>query len=395
MSLGTEPGDPYAHALMALCLLAREKFDDAEAEAREAIQAGPDFAFSHYAHARVLNARHRDKEALKAIDQAIQCDPTDADYHSMRAAIFIDRREWAEALASAENGLQFEPENTTCNNLRAMALMKLGRRQEAGATIEATLGRNPDNTVTHANRGWTLLESGDRKKALEHFKEALRLDPTNDWARAGIVESLKAGNPVYSLLLRYTFWMSRLSQRAQWVVIVGGYFGSRGLSSLARSYPSLSPWILPVQCAYIAFALLTWLADPLANLMLRLNRFGRLALSEEQTESSNWVGGCLLLSVLGLGVYALSGFNSDYLLGPIVFFALALPIASVWKCAKGWPRTVMICYAAIMAFLGAGTVVAVLFDSAKISVGLVSAFAIGFIGCPWLVNGLAMVKPKR
>lgn len=395
LSLAGEPGDPYAHALLSLCLLAREKFDDAEAEARLAIHSGPDFGFAHYALSRVLSTRNRDKEALASIEQAIQCDPTDADYHSMRAAIHVDRHEWSEALASAETGLQFEPEHTACNNLRAMALVKLGRREEAGATIEATLSRNPDNTVTHANRGWTLLESGDRKKALEHFKEALRLDPTNDWARAGIVESLKAGNPLYSLLLRYAFWMSRLSQRGQWIVILGGYFGSRLLASLSRSNPSLSPWIFPVQCAYVAFALLTWLADPLANLMLRLNRYGRLALSEEQTESSNWVGGCLLLTVLGLAIWAVSGFNPDYLLGPILFFAMALPIASVWKCAEGWPRKAMVVYAATMGLLGAGTVLAVLFDLGRLSGTLASAFAIGFIACPWLTNGLAMVKPRR
>lgn len=395
LSLASEPGDPYAHGLLALCLLAREKFEEAEAEARAAIHAGPDFGFAHYALARVLTVRNREKEALAAIEQAIQCDPTDPDYHSIRAAIHVERREWSEALASAESGLQFEPEHTACNNLRAMALVKLGRREEAGATIEATLSRNPDNTVTQANRGWTLLESGDRKKALEHFKEALRLDPTNDWARAGIVESLKAGNPLYSLLLRYAFWMSRLSQRAQWIVILGGYFGSQLLASLSRSNPSLRPWIFPVQCAYVAFALLTWLADPLANLMLRLNRYGRLALSEEQTESSNWVGGCLLLSVLGLAIWALSGFNPDYLLGPILFFAMALPIASVWKCAEGWPRKIMIAYAAVMGLLGAGTIVAVLADNGTFSGNLASAFAIGFIACPWLSNGLAMVKPKR
>jgi len=29
--------------------------------------------------------------------------------------------------------------------------------------------------------------------------------------------------------------------------------------------------------AYMAFALLTWLADPLFNLLLRFSRFGRLA----------------------------------------------------------------------------------------------------------------------
>ena len=394
LSLADDPDVPYSHAVLALCLIARGQLDAAEAEARQAVHLAPDFAFAHYAHSRILNARNRDQEALHAIQQAIQCDPNDADYHSMLAAIHFDGRRWLEALAATENGLQFDPEHTACNNLRAMALVKLGRREEAGATIEATLSRNPDNSVTHANRGWTLLESGDRAKALEHFKESLRLDPTNEWARAGIVESLKASNPIYAVMLRYMFWMSRLNSGVQWGVILGGYLGSRLLSSLSSSSPELAPWILPLQILYITFAVLTWLADPLCNLILRLNRYGRLALSEEQLTSSNWVGGCLLMSVLGLGVWAVSGFKFEFLLGPVVFFALALPVASVWKCQPGWPRTVMAVFAAAMVATGAGAILAILADAEKPAVTLVSCFGIGFMACPWLTNGLMIVRPK-
>jgi len=395
LSLAEDPDDAYAHALLALCLIALVKLNAAEAEARQAVHLGPDIAFAHYAHARVLYARNRDQEAVHAIQQALQCDPNDADYYSMMAAIHFDGRRWSEALAAAENGLQFDADHTACNNLRAMALVKLGRREEAGATIEATLSRHPENSVTHANRGWTLLESGNRAKALEHFKESLRLDPTNAWARDGIVESLKAGNPIYVVMLRYMFWMSRLSSGVQWGVIFGGYLGSRLLSSLSNSRPELAPWILPLQILYITFAVLTWLADPLCNLILRLNRDGRLAMSDEQRTSSNWVGGCLLLSVLGLGVWALSGFRVEFLLGSVVFFALALPIASIWKCQPGWPRKFMAVFAAAMAAIGAGAILALLSDAEKPAVTLVSCFGIGFMACPWLTNGLMIVRPKR
>ena len=102
-----------------------------------------------------------------------------------------------------------------------------------------------------------------------------------------------------------------------------------------------------------------------------------------------------MLTVFGLAIWAVSGFNPDYLLGPILFFAMALPIASVWKCAQGWPRKTMIVFAAFMGLIGAGTVLAVLADTGKLGGTLASAFAIGFIACPWLTNGLAMVKPRR
>ena len=393
--LGEDPENSVAHSLLALCHLAREKNDEAESEAQQAIHLGPDSSFAYYVHARVLNHRNRQAEALKSIRRAIEIDPTDADYHSIEAAIHFDQREWSSALAAAESGLEFDPENAACNNLRAMALGKLGRRAEAGQTIEATLSRHPDSAVTHANRGWAYLEAGERTKALEHFREALRLDPTSDWARAGIVEALKAGNPLYGILLRYSFWMSSLSTRAQWAVVLGGYLGNRLLSHLASSQPSLKPWIFPIQIAYLVFAVSTWLADPIANLLLRLNRFGRLALSEEQTRSSNWVGFCFLMSALSFIPWMLSGFNADYLLGSILFFSLALPVASIWKCPEGWPRKLMTVYAATLAVVAMALLLTLVFDSVRWVKNLVAVYAIGIVGCPWFTNGLALIRPKR
>ena len=60
-----------------------------------------------------------------------------------------------------------------------------------GKAMEA-LGRNPENAHTNANQGWSLLHGGQPGKALEHFREALRLDPDLEFARAGMVEALKA-----------------------------------------------------------------------------------------------------------------------------------------------------------------------------------------------------------
>src|SRR5438876_7808655 len=126
-------------------------------------------------------------------------------------------------------------------------MVKLGRKAEAGTTIDAALARNPDSAVTHANQGWTLLEKGEPKKALEHFREALRLDPENEWARHGIVEALKARNVIYGLMLRHFLWMSKLSPAAQWGVILGGYFLNRMLGTAAKTSPDLAPWLLPIR----------------------------------------------------------------------------------------------------------------------------------------------------
>ncbi|HEV2694850.1 MAG TPA: tetratricopeptide repeat protein [Verrucomicrobiae bacterium] len=395
--LAVDPNDAYAHALLALCLVHAGKYEEAANEARQAIHLGPDFSFAHYAHAQVLFKRNRFGEALMAINEAIRLDPDDADYHAVLANIHLQESRWRDALNAAEQGLQFDPEHIGCTNLRAMAMVKLGDKQGAGRTIDTALSKNPDNSLTHANQGWTLLEKGDAKKAAEHFREALRLDPQNDWARQGIIEALKARNIIYAVMLKYFLWMAKFSQRGQWGILLAGYFGNRLLGVIAHENPALAPWILPLRILYIVFALMTWLAYPLFNLLLRLNKFGRLVLSREQTVATNWFGLCLLLALIGLGGSLYQGFDSIWFIMLIVFGLLLLPVATVFKCAQGWPRNLMAIFTIAMVLLGLAALAECLRPSGSLDTArtLLSLFAVCIMLSTWFSNVLVSQRPRR
>jgi tetratricopeptide (TPR) repeat protein len=400
--LAAEPTDGFAHALLAVSLLEQEQREAAEQAARDAIGHAPDLAFAHYAHARVLSDRNRDDEAVAAIHEAIRLEPTDADYHGMNAGIEFDRRRWREALAAAETGLQFDPEHVACNNLRAMALVKLGRKAEAGATIRTTLARDPDNAFSHANQGWTLLEQGQRRQAMEHFRESLRLDPTNDWARGGLIEAIKAGNPIYAVVLKYFLWMQKLSNGVRWAVILGGYFGSQMLAQLARAHPGWSLWVTPLRVLYISFALLTWLAVPLFDLMLFLHPFGRHALGKDERMRSICVGLCLALGLGSLVAWLVSSGPKDYLLPALVFGLLAIPTSAVFICHAGWPRWTMAATTLLLAVVGLMAVAVLSFlhpprnSSLKgLGADAFSLFIFGTLASQFLANWLATQRPKR
>ena len=380
-ALALEPGDPLAHALLGLCLLDVERYDEAESEARLGVGAAPDFPFAHRALGSVLHRRRRLDEAEAAAVEAVRLDPSDASSWSLRAAIRYDRRDWAGALQAAEEGLAQDPRHSGCANLRALSLIKLGRRSEASAGLEFALARDPEDALTHANQGWALLHQGDPRKALEHFREAVRLDPTMDHARAGIVEALKARNPLYGLLLKYFLWTSRLSRKAQWAVLVGGVLLRGSLAELAGRYA----WAVPLLYASLAFVLMTWLAMPLFNLALRLNRFGRLALSDEQVRASNWVGGVLACALLGLGIW-LAGGRAEALLAGIGCVLLLIPVSGIWNCDPGWPRTAMAVYTGVLAMVGAG---------AFVWADLAWVFILGAVLSSWAGVILASVRPRR
>ena len=400
--LALEPDDGFAHALLAVSLIEQKKHAEANQAARDAIANAPDLAFAHYAMARVLADGNHDAEAIAAIEEAIRLEPTDADYHAMRAGIEFNRRRWQEALDAAETGLQFAPEHTGCNNLRAMALVKLGRKSEAGATIQSTLARDPDNAFSHANQGWTLLEQGQRRDAMNHFRESLRLDPSNDWARAGLVEGLKAGNPLYAVMLRYFLWMQKLSDGARWGILLGGYFGSRLLGGLSNSNPALAPLVTPLRVAYVAFALLTWLAHPIFNLTLFLHPMGRHALNDEQRAQARWVGVCLGLSLVSLAAWIVDARNGDYLMPAVVFGLLTIPTAAIHSCSEGWPRATMVAITLGLAAAGLLAVVTVcLLHPPKNSplgaagLGAFSLFLIGIFVTQFVANWLATQRPRR
>lgn len=382
--LATEPNDGFAHALLALCRARSEQFDEATRDAQQAIHLDPELPFTHYALAQVLLLRNRPAEARTAIEEAIRLDPHNDLFFGVLASIELARRNWPAALEAAEAGLAIDPEDDTCTNLRAFALVHLGRRDEASQAIEDAISRDPDNADTHANRGWSLLHEGKPTKAMDHFREALRLDPNSEWARTGIVEAMKARNPLYRPILAYFLWISRLRGRAKVGLILGLFVGQRLLSGLARQQPELAPYVAPILIAYLIFVVTSWLAHPLFNLTLRLSRFGRMALSREEVTESNWIGG-FLFGGIGMAVAGYFLDSSVALLAGVCSGLLVFPLASMFRSDTGWPRRIMQVYSAAMALV-AGLAIALMAGNLQAGENLLGLFFLGAILSTWVGN---------
>jgi tetratricopeptide (TPR) repeat protein len=349
--LASAPDNSQAHAFLALCLSEQKQNEDALREADEAVRLDPEEAFCHFARGHILCNQERLKDAEAAVQEAIRLDPVNAGHFGLLARVELGRRRWSAALDAAERGLALDPEDLVCTNLRAMALVQLGRKDEAAQTLGSALANDPENALTHANQGWALLHRGDHGRALEHFREALRIDPDLDWARRGIIEALKARHLIYRLMLRFFLWMGRQSTVAQWVVILGFIFGRKILADLARSHPALEPFIVPILALTFAFLLLTWIASPLFNLLLRLNRFGRLALSRDQRIASSWIGACFLAAV-AFFVANLVHPTALTIFGLMYFGFLLMPLAVTFQQAAGKPRWLVAAYTGVVALLG-------------------------------------------
>jgi tetratricopeptide (TPR) repeat protein len=350
-ALGQEPQNALAHAMLSLCLCRRKLYADATTEAEQAVHLRPDWAFAYTCLATVLFERERPIPALAAAQEAVRIDPGNPESHALVASIYVRQNKWKDALAAANLGLQADPAHTDCLNARGIALVHLGRRDEASQTIQGALQNNPESAETHANQGWALLHSGDHRAAMEHFREALRLKPELQWAKSGIIEAMKARNPIYRLMLRYFLFMARLDGRARLGIMVGLYVCYRVLLAVSQQNPGLRPIVLPFLIAYVIFALLTWLAYPLFNLLLRLDRFGRYALSDDQRHGANLLGLWLLATAL-LACVGWYQHNTLLLLCALVIGLSCLPASAIFRSVLGWPRWAMLGYTFLIVGIG-------------------------------------------
>ena len=338
--LRVDPQNAEAQALLALCLSHQKKWKGAIEAAREAVRLDPEEPLAHEALAVIYLNSNRLEEAERAILQALELEPDSPTYWHLAGHLAWRRSDWQTALESAQRGLASDPSSPDLINLRSLALMKLGHVEESRQGLAELLAENPEDPSSLANMGWSSLHVGKPGEALEYFKSALQLEPENDYARQGLMEGLRARYPFYGLVLRFFFFMQGLSKRAQEAIELGLYLGQRLLNELAREHRWLRPYVRPILFLYTMFAYMTWLAKPLANLLLRFNPYGKLVLTREDEQQSNVVAGCLGLTTLFAVIHVATG-NVLAFVTWAFFLTVCVPLASIFECEEGWPRKLM------------------------------------------------------
>ena len=369
-------------ALLAEASLKQDKTEQARKFIDNAIGLEPHSSNLFFIKAQICIDENNLDDAEKFLNQSIELDPSNADGFALLGFVKLTRKQYQKALELTGEALQLDSENLLALNTRSTALIKLNKKDEAFQTIEGALREDPNNAYTHANYGWSLLEKGDHKKAKVHFKEALQNNPNYEFAQAGLLEALKASNPIYRIFLRYSFFMNNLTANYQWLVIIGFLVGMRVLRSLANNYPALQPFVIPLIIVLALFAFSTWIITPVSNLFLRFNKYGNLLLSQKQKISSNLVALCTVFLITGLLIYLIKG---DYAFLTISIFGLVMMLPFSLIYAKSKIRNAFFIYAVAMTGVGMGAI-AITFRTGEYFNPLTVAFVIGFIAFQWIAN---------
>jgi Flp pilus assembly protein TadD len=276
----------------------------------------------HFAvKALVLNALDKEQQAIKFADKAISLDPHEPFHFYVKAAALAGQSRWAASETECRQALALDPDDNLAKNLLAIVLRMQGKRWETEIAVGQLLEEDPEDAWAHANAGWAALTNSDHRKAEAHFRESLRLDPGDEHARSGLLESFKARSPLYRAYLKYIFWMARFEKGTRWAIIIGIYlFYTVGRVLLAAVHPVLAAVFVIV---YLVFVFGGWLASGVGHLLVLADSSARYALNRREILDAIFVGG----GFFGGFLLVIAGLSFGLL--PLAFVGGALLVAAI------------------------------------------------------------------
>ena len=349
LALQENPQDADALTVLALALSSLEQKKEALQAARDAVGLAPDAPYTYLVLASVAHDQDDLKTALEAGETCIEMDPDEASAYGIVASVHSRRSNFKKAYEMSRQGLELDPDDEYCRNVHALTLSMLGRKEEASENLSRTLTDNPDSAMTHANLGWVRLQEGREREALECFREALRLDPDHGSARDGMIQAIKARNPIFKLFLAYAHWLARMSPGVRQGLIIGLVIGVQIVSRVGRTNPELEPFTTALVLGYIGFVYTTWTIDALFNVLLFFHPFGRHALNTYEKRITFGLAAtiCLGLAFVGLSIASYFVLEGETRLGQLLLYGglclvgMGIPVASLYRAERKDNRIIL------------------------------------------------------
>jgi len=124
-------------------------------------------------------------KALKYLEKALDLGPKEEDIPSIYSYMGVclkDLGRYQDALKVLEKGEKYDTERTDLYNLMGFCHFKLKEHEKAIACFRKVLKLNPGSAIDYANIASNYRDMGDSKNAIRHYRLALELDPTIDFA---------------------------------------------------------------------------------------------------------------------------------------------------------------------------------------------------------------------
>jgi len=303
-------------AMLSTCLLRQKLISEALHQAKEAIRIEPSNPDNYHVLSLIYLEQERYGKAEKTIRVSLNHYAARPDYLYVLASIFFQQCDWVKALKVCDMGLTADAEHIDTLNLRARVLSRIGQYDVAESTFNLALRSDPENPVTHANKGWAALEQKEYIEAQEHFQTALTFNPELEFARTGLIESLKAKYRLYRWFLNVNYWANTILEPLKITLVLG-------LVLCVSHFQYLSP-------LYLLFVLFMWFPDVIFNAYLQKDARTRQILSGRERKTSRVFGAIFGAGILCLGIYYLTLDNIFHSIG-VVGLGMLFPLVGTLR----------------------------------------------------------------
>jgi tetratricopeptide (TPR) repeat protein len=155
--------------------LAQDRFSDAEAWLRRALELRFEDARTHTNLGVVLDLQGRREEAIRAFRRAIQLAPSEPASYLNLGAMYGEMGRNDDAVRCLERSLELSPSFDATFNL-ALVRFRQGEWAETEPLLRLALQHRPNHTLSYYYLGLCLAKRGLLDEAAEAFETALALD---------------------------------------------------------------------------------------------------------------------------------------------------------------------------------------------------------------------------
>lgn len=315
-TLGLYRSNAATRAMLSTCLLRQNLISEALHEAKSAIRMEPTNPNHYYVLSLIYLEQERYDKADRTIRMSLNHYAAHPDYLYVLGTIFFQQTEWEKALKICDMSLNIDAEHIDSLNLRARVLNRIGEREASNQTFALAFRNDPENPVTHANKGWACLEQKQFEAAREHFETSLGFNPELEFARSGLVESLKTKYSLYRWMMNANY-LANTSMDALKIILF------TGLVLVASHMPQLSP-------IYLSVLLFMWFPDVIFNAYLQKDERMRMVLSKRECLTSRVFGAIFLGGMLSLLSYCITKENILFSIG-VVGLGMLFPLVSTLR----------------------------------------------------------------
>lgn len=176
-----ERGAPTQKEIDAVAaLLAQNRLDEVEREARLMMQDCPRHAYGYKALGVAFHRRGQIAPAAEAMTMAADLDPNNAETLSNLGLLLKHLRRLDEAERWLRRSLELNPKNTDAHNNLGIVLIDMVRMADAEGSARAALSFNGKNPRAWNTLGVALQHQNRMREAVEAYRRVLSLEPDND-----------------------------------------------------------------------------------------------------------------------------------------------------------------------------------------------------------------------